>query len=288
MENLNETETQIVCVYLVQMLGTGTVDKVREVLNDKMGLKLSKIKVTNALNSAKKRGIVSVNHVQSEDGRVEDAYSMKDARFTNPPEVAHFKNILPKLLEDEGTKNMWSEMEDIHTEGEKKGGRLPDIRDYKKVEIECVNLLPVLGGQPFAGNGESKSKITHRRVGKMVWLPTHLWLRGAIAPMLRQYNLNESKSMYLFSNDIIESEDKFEMAQYTCASPPQRRGGQGTGLVTFEGIKEGHTFKFKLRFPTTNGIPVETMREIFESGIRIGARHRDYGLLKMTDFRVVG
>lgn len=62
-KELNETETQIVSIYLCQMLGQPTISQIYKVMDEKMGISINEIQITNALNSAKKRGILSINHI---------------------------------------------------------------------------------------------------------------------------------------------------------------------------------------------------------------------------------
>lgn len=281
-QKINETETQLISIYLCQMLGCPTVLQIKDVMKNKMGLTINETKIKNSLNSAKKRGLLSVNHTQNPDtGEVEDSYSMKDMRFSNPPEVAHIKNVLPKLLEDDGAKEIYDMMEGEHTEGKKKGGRLPDIRDYVTWKVTFINVLPMLGGQPFS-NGDSEVKATNkfRRVGKQIWIPGNLWLKGAIKDMLRVYNINGSKAMYIRVTDYFFNPST-KIYQENLPSPAQRAGGAGTGITSFEALNPGEEFEFDISFPTTSGIPEDTMKKILSNGIRIGARHKDYGLLKV-------
>ncbi len=284
-KKISETETQIVSIYLVQMLGQPTVEQVQKVANEKMGLDINKIQVKNSLNAAKKRGILSVGHIQNPKTKeLENGFSMKDVRFANPPEIAHIKNVLPKLLEDKGAKEMFDIMEGNHTEGQRKGGRLPDIRDYSTLNVKFKNILPVLGGKPFEKTEGDKVKAEnhHRRIGNKIWIPGNLWLKSAIKEKLRQYNINESKALYIDINDYFFM-PKQKVYQEICPSPPQRRGGQGTGLTTYEALQPGEIFEFRIKFPTTSGIPIDTMKTILNSGLRIGAKHKDYGLLEVVD-----
>jgi len=286
-QKLDETQTQIVCIYLCQMLGCPTPKQIQKVMHEQMGLSENKTKIVNALNSAKKRGLLSVNHIQNaENSEVEDAYSMKDVRFANPPEIAHIKNVLPQLLANEGAKEIFDRMEGEHTEGERKGGRLPDIRDYVTWKVIFKNVLPVLGGQAFSSDDkENIAKNMHRRIGHKIWIPGNLWLKSAIGSRLRMHNIGDSKAMYIQINDCF-LEPKQDTYQEILASPPQRAGGPGTGLVSFEALHPGETFEFEIAFPTTNGISEEVMRKILNGGLRIGARHKDFGLLAVENITV--
>lgn len=285
---LKKTETQIVGIYLCQMLGCPTIDEIQEVMKNKMGIKANKIEIKNAINSAKKRGLVSINHIQDpKTGNIVDGYSMKDLRWTNPPEVAHIKNVLPKLLESKETKEIYEAMEGVHTKGKTKGGRLPDIRDYVTWEVEFENIVPVLGGQPSNDKSEEKgvqATNKHRRIGKQIWIPGNLMVRTAIKSHLREYNIGDSKALYIKASDYFFTPIK-KTEQVICSSPPQRAGQPGTGLTSYEGLQPGEKFVFTIKFPTKNGIPEEVMKNILEEGIRIGARHKDYGLLKVNEIR---
>lgn len=284
---LNETELQILVIYLTQMLGVSTAKKIKNVMIDKMGIKANKIEIVNALNSAKKRGIVSVNHIQDpETGNTIDGYSMKDVRFANPPEIAHIKNVLPVLLEDELSKKMFNDMDEVHDKGEKKGGRLPDIRDYKSLTVTFRNVLPILGGQPNDGNQEDEVKNTLRRIGDKIWIPANLWLRASIRDKLRQYNINESKILYVDINDYFFIPKK-PIVQVVCPSPAQRKGGAGTGLTTYEALQPDEELIFTIKFPITNGISESIMRSILSDNIRIGAKAKDYGLLEVKSITII-
>ena len=283
----NATETQIVTIYLCQMLGQPSAKEVFDVMIGKMEIKTSIVKVKNALNAAKKRGILSVNHKQSDDDeQLIDAYSMKDCRFSNPPEIAHIKNVLPALLDDEGSNEIFNMMEGTHNEGKTKGKSVPNIRDYVTYKCLFTNIIPVLGGEPFTTieSGEpTKATNKHRRVGEDIWIPGNLWLKAAIRNKLRFYNLTESLALYLYISDYFFKPKK-ALKQIICPSPPQRRGQQGTGLSTYEGLQSGEEFEFTLSFPIKGGISPTIMEDLLMGGIRIGAKHKDYGLLKLYSF----
>lgn len=291
--NLNETELQIACVYLCQMLGQPTPSQILKIMDEKMNVLVNETAIINALNSAKKRGLLSVNHIQNpETQEVENAFSMKDLRFSNPPEIAHIKNVLPTLLEDEGTKEMFNLMEDNHLSGEKKGGRLPDIRDYKTWKVIFTNILPVLGGEPFQNNDNDDTKVKAvlklRRIdNETIWIPANLWLRGAIRDELRVHNVTESKALYVKVNDYF-FKPKNKIIQIALPSPAQTKGGAGTGITTFEALSPNEEFQFVIKFPTKGGISEDVMKKILkESNIRIGARHKDYGLLQLKEIKVL-
>jgi hypothetical protein len=283
LKKLNETETQIIVIYLCQMLGQPTVSQIQKVMDEKMSIQANEIEIKNALNAAKKRGLLSVGHVQDPQTKeVEDAYSMKDVRFANPPEIAHIKNVLPRLLEDEGSKDVFDAMEIEHIEGKKKGGRLPDIRDYVKWKVTFTNVLPVLGGEPFTDNGNVKATNKHRRIGDKIWIPGNLWLRAAIRDKLRIYNITESKALYLNISDYF-LDPKQKPYQQICPSPAQQKGGAGTGLASFEALHPGEIFEFELAFPTTGGISEDIMKKLLTDNLHIGAKGKDYGLLQLKN-----
>ena len=284
---LEKTSLCVVCLYLVQMHGKATVEALHKTAQEKMGLATTLTAIRNACDALKKRGLVSADHERDEDTeQMVYAYGIKDVRFANPPEVAHIKSILPKLLESEEGKRIQQELEGIHTEGEKKGGRLPDIRDYADWELTLKNRLPILGGEPYSAPTNPdpdtkeavRAKVRHRRSNGCVWLPLNLWLRAAIKYRLRLFNINESKALYIECDDAFIPTDKAKLQQIVVPSPPQRRGGQGTGLISHEGLPEGTEIKTRLRFPTTNGIPTDIMERVLTNGIRIGSHAKDFGL----------
>jgi len=278
---LTDTQVQIVSVYLCQILGQPTPKTVKTTMVDKLGLSVNLWKVKNALSSAKKRGLLSVGNQQNpKTGEVEEVYSMKDVRFANPPEIANIKSVLPQLMADEGAREMFELMEGQHLEGKKKGTNGPVIKDYKRVSVKLKNILPVLGGQPY-GQPEKgvMAQNFHRRLGEKIWIPGGLWLRAAIKYKLRQYNITDTKAQYLDISDYFFT-PKQKTQQVVCPSPA------GTGLGTFEALMPGEEFAFQIRTPTAGGLTLEILQDIL-TNIRLGAKHKDYGLMELTEFTVL-
>ena len=149
--------------------------------------------------------------------------------------------------------------------------------------------MPVLGGKPFERTEGDKVKAEnhHRRIGKKIWIPGNIMLKSAIRGKLRQYNINESKALYIEITDYFFV-PKQKMYQEIIPSPPQRAGLPGTGLIPYEALQPREIFEFTIKFPTKSGIPLEIMKKILSSGsLRIGACHKDYGLLELVKCDIV-
>jgi len=271
--NVDRATMGVLAVYVTQMEGRPTIAEIQETITGKVGYKCLKRDVKNAVLSVKKRGLLSVNS-DVEDGVLEERFSIKDVRWSNPPEMAHLKTNLPKLLETEEAKQIQDMMEGIHLDGNKKGGRLPDIRDYVTYKVTFKNIVPILGGEPG-------DKLTFRRNNGSIWLTTNMWVRAALRNKLRMKNVTTSKVQYIEADDVFINKDSIKLYFIPRPQPPSRPGQGGTGIKDYEAIPEGFTFALNISFPTTGfGIKEEEFISCLD-GIRIGARHREYGLLKL-------
>lgn len=266
----DRTKAGVLVVYVTQMEGRPTIEELYETIIGKIKAKMSLDEVRDAVMAMKKRGLLSVNYSKTK-GKTFERYSTKDVRWANPPEIAHIKTILPKLLATKESEKILAEMEDVHEAGLRKS-RLPDIRDYVKYRLKYRAVLPILGGEP-SGSGLNKL----RRINGEIWLPTPLWMRAALRPKLRMANVAVSKVQYLDIDDVfLKPKNITEIALPIAPTP----GRPGTGLSKHEAIPIGETFEVEIAFPT-RGFMTEKEFIAIVDGIRIGAKHKEYGKLKL-------
>jgi len=92
----------IILVYVIQKLGQCNDNLLRDTLRDKLGIYVRKWKTVfrNALNALKKLDLIAINQLPGEGDVQEEHYSLKNVEFASPPHLAHFKDVLPKLLAD--------------------------------------------------------------------------------------------------------------------------------------------------------------------------------------------
>lgn len=269
---LNRIKISVLAIYVVQMEGRPTIDEIVETINKKIAIKVSRKEIKNAVLAVKKRGLFSVNYDTDNSGGTIERYSMKDRRWGNPPEIAHLRPILSKFFETEETTELIKFLETGSQDGIKKQ-RLPDIRDYVSYKLYYENVVPILGGEP------SDDMCRLRHLNGSIWLPLHLWLRGAVKLHLRRQNLSDSKTLYLEFTDVFLKPKK-EIKIITLSSPPPRPGQPGTGLRKYESLQPGETFETIVHFPTIGFMDEQTFLRCLDS-IRVGASHKDYGLLKL-------
>jgi len=257
----------VAVVYVTQMEGRPTIDEIHETITEKIGIRTTKKQVLDTAEAARKRGLLSINFDTDEKGKMLSRYSMRDVKFSKPPEMAQIKAVWVKLLQSKEAKEIQEMLEGLHEEGERKG-RLPDIRDYDSLIAFWRIVTPVLGGMPT-----SEKLQTHRRVNGSIWLPLNLWLKGALRLELRQMNVSESKVQYLKVEDIFLPEKKVKMnKEYTVIGM--------AGPTKHEAILPDQIISTKISFPTTGFMSRDDFVKCLD-GIRIGAKHKEFGLLKL-------
>jgi hypothetical protein len=277
---LGNIELGVVVLYVIQAIGRPAAE---EILSTIRGFEVHTTikRVKECIENLRKRGLISVNIDKASSGGVTSRYSMKDLRWTNPPELAHSKAILPAILSSETAEQVRKAFDDVHEAGETKSKQGPNICNYTTVSVRFTNVVPILGGDP------DEEKINRlRRSNGSVWLPLNMWLKGAIRDRLRMINETSSKAMYIHIEDLFVPVREVPFIMKSVASPSPRPGGAGTGFSVHEGIKEGFSFTAKISFPTTGFADKDKFLGLL-NGIRIGARHKDYGLLKVDEVKVV-
>jgi len=277
---LDRNKIAVLCVYTVQMEGRPTIDEITETINKQIGVSVKGKAIKDAVLAVKKRGLFSVNYDTNHEGGTIERYSMKDSRWSNPPEMAHIKPILSKFFENKETLDLIKFLETGGEEGQRKT-RLLDIRDYVDYKLYYENIVPILGGEPSSNDGIN----TLRHLDGKIWLPLNLWLRSAVKLHLRRKNMSDSKSLYIEFTDAFIKPKK-EIKIITKDSPPQRDGQPGTGLRKYEALQPGETFETTVHFPTVGFIDEQTFLKCLDN-IHIGASHKDYGLLKLMKFEKV-
>lgn len=272
-EILDRVKLGIVALYVIQAEGRPSIDEIKETVS-KMGVKVTKKQISDVVEASRKRGLISVNYDRDEKDNTITRYSMKDQRWTNPPELAHSKAILPKILSTPEAETFRKQLDDTHEDGEVKSKRGPNIRDYVTATVKFTNVVKILGGHP---DGERMLKL--RRNNGCVWLPLNAWFKGAIRDRLRMVNETGSKAMYVDIADLFVPEKDLPLTQISLPSPPPRPGAAGTGFTNHEAIKEGWEFETRIKFPTTGFCPKDRFFNEVLEGMRIGAKHKDFGLL---------
>ena len=95
---LEPMNLQILCLYIVQKLGQGTLDQIQKSLADKVLVFVHVNMLKTALDALRKRNFISLNDGRDEEGNIHRLYGIKDLRFAHPPEVCQYADLLPKLL----------------------------------------------------------------------------------------------------------------------------------------------------------------------------------------------
>jgi len=271
---VDRTTMGVLVVYVCQIEGRPTIKEMKETITKRIEVDTNTKQIKDAVLAVKKRGLLSVNYDTDDRGRSVERFSVKDVRWTNPPELAHMKAVLPKLMETEEAHIIQKEMEGIHEEGQKKGGRLPDIRDYVKYRIKYKIITPVLGGNPDDGG----CKL--RRLNGKTWIPMNLWMKSALKINLRERNVPVAKTQYLkFSEIFMETKNLVEVA---CPVAPIA-GRPGTGITVHEGIGCGEELECTVSFPTRGFMDEEKFIECLGDSVHLGAKHKEYGLLELID-----
>jgi hypothetical protein len=116
-KKLSNTEMAIAATYVIQKLGRPKFGEIAEVLRSPLGIDVnSGTQLRDVLKSLKARDIVSINKDADTDGTQYDYYSLKSIKFASMPEAAHIKDLLPKLLEDDGARQLKSKLDGMEVE----------------------------------------------------------------------------------------------------------------------------------------------------------------------------
>jgi len=274
-KTLGRTELAVVVVYVTQIEGRPTVDEICETIKDKLKFKATKRQIKDAVESTKKRGLLSVNYDHDDKDKMIERYSIKDVRWANPPEVAHIKSVLPKLLETPEAKQIQGMLDGSAEEGQKKG-RLPDIRDYVTYKVSYEVLVPILGGEP-----SPDGKLKLRTLNGDYWLPMNLWFKAAIRLKLRKRNVAILKANYVECTDVFLEKNKTTLVEVARPVAPNLFKA-GTGISKHEGLDIGTRFEMDVSFPTKGFMDEKDFLKVLDDNVRIGAKAREYGLLKLV------
>lgn len=260
----------VLVVYLCQMEGRPLVKEILSVIKKRLEVDKSDVKmadVKNALESAKKRGLLSINYEGTEK-----RYSVKNILWANPPEVAHIKTLLPKLLKTPEAQGMYEFFKGLEaSDNDAQKDRELLIAEYKALEVDVELITPLLGGQQYGKEG--KDTITFRRLNGKIWLPLNLWLKAALSIRFRQLNLRNALTKYIVADDVFLDEK-------VLMSNLEKLGvmlPNGTGVISIlEMISAGTKFTLKISFPTKGGLSPEHMVWCL-NGVHLGAKHKEFG-----------
>lgn len=103
-----KAEVAIAAAFIVQALGSATLKDIHQELRNKLYIKVHQGTLKHALKALQKKGIVSFeSHWEEEKDRRLEFYAMKKLKFMEL-EAAHWKELLPKLIEDDLTTEIFS------------------------------------------------------------------------------------------------------------------------------------------------------------------------------------
>lgn len=269
-EKLDKYSLGVAVVYVVQMEGNSTIKEIYDDIVNKMGFNTTEKAIRRSVEAARKRDLLSIGYDEDRN----PIYSLKRAGFqwSNPPEMPQIKATWSDFVVSEESKEVRTILEGGHMKGATKG-KGPVICDYERdLPIKYETLIPILGGE-FA----SKDKGVFRRLNGSVWLPMNLWLRGALKLKLRIYNANASQVQYIVADNIFIKESEAGLIDVSVMTP--------RGLMHHEALDVGTILETRISFPTKGFLPKDTFLKCLDK-INIGAKHKEYGLLKLVEPKV--
>lgn len=311
-------EAQVLGAYVIQSLGKATSPEAIQAMERGGGLAALSVSITeerlvNALRALQSRGLVSINHELREAENVKvRVYSLTRAAWSSPPEIATFTKLLPVLVqtaEAEELKCLFDDEEVKTRPGERKRGRLPDIRDYVHFELDFVTMEPLYGGQPLSPGLHADLKGSRHKppftidpkasqlfferdaITGALLIHSHV-LRGWIGTHARMHNMNASVAQYVGVRNLLIEPHRLVAVQRPIQAQ-NSRGGGGAGLAVYEVIPAGQELTLSVKVPTCGGnMPsaegwVDFFADIAENPMRSisPARGRATGRMTLTAAR---
>jgi len=137
----------IAAAFIVQAMGSAILADIHKEMLEKLYIKCHQGTLKGALKALQKRDIVSVeSHWNEEAGRRLEYYAMKKLKFIQL-EAAHWKELLPRLVEDNLGKEILSAFNENEGGTSKKG-----VKDHKSIDGQLtvtarfLLLEPIFGG----------------------------------------------------------------------------------------------------------------------------------------------
>ncbi len=303
---VDPTEVRIIGIYMVQKLTYPTLNELKRAIKEKLNCIVHKSTLKRAMDGAKSAGFVAVALKPNEDGRDETAYKMKNLSWSQPPEYAHIKDLLPVLMRTPEAMKI-KEYFDGH-EGEagtkKKRGNLID--NFHAFRVKAILLEPLLGSQiaceythavreEFPTNIEDNNVevdgIWHRDQLTGDYILTSDALQGWFKTNACRYmGLQDSKADYVaFSPVFIRPKHPV----YQLVLPVNTTRGV-SAPKPYETISAGEEIVFNFVAPTKGVLSSEQYEEIFViAGLRprrgiSPARGKRFGRFLVTSFEDLG
>ncbi len=142
------TEVRVIAIYMIQKLTHPTLEELHESIKKKLHCTIHKSTLKQALRGAQKAGFITTAMIPREDGRSVHAWSMKNLSWSNPPEYAHIKDLIPILMRSPMAmkiKNHFDGQEGEAKTTKKKKGNLID--NFHAFRVTAITLDPLLGSQ---------------------------------------------------------------------------------------------------------------------------------------------
>jgi hypothetical protein len=271
-------EEEVATAIAVQKIGQATIPEIVEFMGKKYSLELSEKKVRRICNRFKKRDIMSVGYVSTEDG-TEEAYSMAKPHFKNIPETAQLKD----LVAHEDAQSLIAELEGKEGSGTK--DKLPIICDYTTYELTFNIKNFVLGGLP-SEKGDNVNVLYRKNEDKKVFIPK-TWFYGYIRNNARLMNKTNPHRYIAFSEGEVELNGNKITTVRTIV--------EKRGFIEHEALPAGTKIHTIWSVPNKGGSNAFNEGE-FEKFLKmlgkirisgLGAYNRKYGALELIEMKKV-
>lgn len=292
MKNLEEKyQKSILVAIAIQKEGQATVEEIHEKIQEMFKKKqtpfsLTQKQIERECKKLQKKNLISTNFIQ-QDGVSELAYSPSKPLFSRGVEGMQFMDI----VDSAEAKGLIEELDETKRANK---GRLPDIRDYYRVEAtwQVTDEIGVLGFMPFTKEGY----LEHYRDDKknIIFLPKHF--RAYIRANQRIVSKCQLHNYLSYDYGRVKLNGNVGKVNGSACGLSKTEhfvldGHQGRGRVIHEVIPKGSKISTTFRVPEKGGLTKAEFRkfleDVAEQPIRGfgGASSQGFGRMKLIDFK---
>lgn len=140
-------EQAMALLYLIQFRGKASYDELRRDLRDYLGVKMHANTIKKVCEALKKGQFITLGLEQTERGDSQTTAAIRTLLYKGTLEMAHIRNLLPRLLATEGAKQIkaWFENEEQAKNSKTRSG--PEYRHIHNFTVKGILLDLIIGSQ---------------------------------------------------------------------------------------------------------------------------------------------
>lgn len=303
-------EISVVAMFFVQSIGQASVKDVDDKITDIHGAVNEHI-LHQSMEGLRARGLLSYARGTSKDGSSIKMYKTTKVKWSQPPEVAHIKNLLPALLatpEAQGVINALNDAEESGKGGTKKAKSRLGYTEYYDLRATFITKTPIIGSQPNSPyldkligkcpypcpkteKGQAILRFWRDEASGAVVIPSDTisgWLRTGLR---YGFGLSDAVAQYVGVSDAHIMPTSLGQMSLPIIDPRTR---QGLGINSYEVLSKGTEFTISFRLPKKGLIEpikfVAWLAAYVPRPIRglSPARGKRFGKLELVDYKILG